>query len=384
VLPSETLGSEGPARETPVVVRFTGPRQVDVVPYEPDHLAPGHARVRTHYSGISAGTEMTAYRGSNPYLNKKWDAGLRLFTPGEKTFSYPVAGWGYSEVGEVVAIGEPPVQEGSPDTLDACVPDLDVHVGDIVYGIWGHRSEAVLPVAALAGHRLAPDADSITGVFARVGAIALNAVLAADVHLGETVAVFGQGVIGLLATRLAVLSGATVVAVDTVAQRLDMAERFGASRVLDVSQGSVAERIRQGTHGQGADVAIELSGSYAGLHEAVRATAVGGRVVAAGFYQGSASGLDLGEEFHHNRISIVASQIGGVPGGLAGRWTSERLHAVVMQLIGDGRVDVASLVSSVVPVAEAASAYRMLDEGPAKALQVVLDFRGGVDRPGAL
>lgn len=381
MLPSETRRSEGPAGETPVVVRFTGPRQVDVVPYEPDPLPPGHARVRTLYSGISAGTELTAYRGSNPYLNKKWDAGLRLFTPGEKTFSYPVSGWGYSEVGEIITIGEPDAHEESHASSDGRSLDVDLHAGDVVYGIWGHRSDAVLPLAALAGHRLAQGADPITGVFARVGAIALNAVLAADVHLGETVAVFGQGVIGLLATRLAVLSGATVVAVDTMAPRLDMAERFGARRVLDATQSLVAERIRHDTRGLGADVVIELSGTYAGLHEAVRATTTGGRVVAAGFYQGPATGLDLGEEFHHNRISIVASQIGGVPGGLTGRWTRERLHAVVMQLVADGQVDVGALVSSVVPATDAASAYRMLDEDPEKALQVVLDFRDGADAP---
>jgi 2-desacetyl-2-hydroxyethyl bacteriochlorophyllide A dehydrogenase len=383
VLPSETPEPDSPDGEIPVVVRFTGPRQVDVVPYEPDPLPAGHARVRTYFSGISAGTEMTAYRGTNPYLNKKWDAGLRLFTPGEKTFSYPVTGWGYSEVGEVVAIEEHPAHEGCPAAGDARAMEADVHVGDLVYGIWGHRSDAVLPLSALAGHRLAQDADSLTGVFARVGAIALNAVLTADLHLGETVAVFGQGVIGLLATRLAVLSGATVMAVDAMAPRLDMAERFGAERTLDAGQGLVAERIRQRTRGLGADVTIELSGSYAGLREAVRATAVGGRVVAAGFYQGPASVLDLGEEFHHNRISIVAAQIGGVPGRLAGRWTSGRLHAVVMQLIADGRVDVGALVSSVVPVADAASAYRMLDEDPGEALQVVLDFRGATDAPAA-
>ena len=380
------IGSQATASRnghSPLVVRFTGPRQVDVVPYEPDPLPAGHARVRTHYSGISAGTELTAYRGSNPYLNKKWDAGLRLFTPGEKTFSYPVTGWGYSEVGEVVAIGQPADQE-SPAAGTAVSSDAEVHVGDLVYGIWGHRGDAVLPLSALEGHRLPQDVEPLTGVFARVGAIALNAVLAADVHVGETVAVFGQGVIGLLATRLAVLSGATALAVDAMAPRLKMAERFGAVSTLDARQGLVAERIRELTRGLGADVTIELSGSYAGLREAVRATAVGGRVVAAGFYQGPATVLDLGEEFHHNRISIIASQIGGVPAGVSARWTRERLHAVVMQLVADGRVDVGSLVSSVVPVGDAAAAYRMLDEDPTEALQVVLDFRGGADLPAAL
>jgi 2-desacetyl-2-hydroxyethyl bacteriochlorophyllide A dehydrogenase len=249
-----------------------------------------------------------------------------------------------------------------------------VEVGDIVYGIWGHRSEAVLPASALAGRRLPGRLDPICGIFARVGAIALNAVLAANVHVGETVTVFGQGVIGLLATRLAVLSGATVVAVDTIATRLEMAARFGAHHTLEASD-RVAEHVRTLTGDLGADVAIELSGAYPALHEAVRSSAVGGRVVAAGFYQGQGAGLNLGEEFHHNRISIIASQIGGVPTDLAGRWTSERLHRTVMNLIADGRLDVAPLVSRIVPASQAASAYELLDQDPGSTLQVVLDFR---------
>lgn len=352
----------------PVVVRFTAPGEVDVVSSERAPLAPGHVRVRTHFSGISAGTELTAYRGSNPYLNKRWDTERRLFVPGEHSFTYPVEGWGYSEVGEVVELGQGVDQAAD---LGAGGPA----VGDLVYGIWGHRSEAVLAASTLAGRQLPRGVDPVAGVFARVGAIALNAVLGAQAGLGETVVVFGQGVIGLLATRFAVLSGATVVAVDTLAARLEMARRYGAQHTVDAGSGQVAEQIRTLTGNLGADVAIEISGAYAALHEAVRATAVGGRVVAAGFYQGRATPLDLGEEFHHNRISIVASQIGGLPAGLAGRWTNERLHRTVMALIADGRLDVAPLVSLVLPAAQAASAYELLDKDPGSTLQVVLDFR---------
>lgn len=354
------------------VVQFTGPGQVEVVDSAPEPLPPtGHVRVRTLYSGVSAGTELTAYRGSNPYLSKRWDPGRRLFVQGDSTFAYPVVGWGYSEVGRVVE--RSPEQEDSRDGDDAAAAPMP-EVGDLVYGIWGHRSEAVLPARSLTGHQLPTGVEPVAGVFARVGAIALNAVLAAEVHLGETVAVFGQGVIGLLVTQLTALSGGTVAAVDTLPARLDAAARSGASVTIDASTGQVAERVRELTGNRGADVAIEISGSYAALHEAVRATAVGGRVVAAGFYQGGATGLVLGEEFHHNRISICSSQIGSVPEHLRSRWSVERLQRTVMTLIASGRLDVSALLSRIVPVGEAASVYRMLDEDPGQTLQVVLDF----------
>jgi threonine dehydrogenase-like Zn-dependent dehydrogenase len=60
---------------------------------------------------------------------------------------------------------------------------------------------------------------------------------------------------------------------------------------------------------------------------------------------------------------------------LTHRWTVARLHRAVLGLLADGMVDVTSLVSHVVPVRDAASAYRLLDEDPSAALQVVLDFR---------
>ena len=58
---------------------------------------------------------------------------------------------------------------------------------------------------------------------------------------------------------------------------------------------------------------IELSGAYPALHQAIRVAGVGGTVIAAGFYQGPATALALGEEFHHNRVTLVSSQIGSLP-----------------------------------------------------------------------
>jgi 2-desacetyl-2-hydroxyethyl bacteriochlorophyllide A dehydrogenase len=322
-------------------------------------------RVRTIYSGISAGTELTAYRGSNVYLNKRWDADRRLFVPGEHSVTYPISGWGYSEVGKVVEVG-------GETTL---APDGFPALGDIVYGVWGHRSEAVLPAGQLAGQVLPEGLDPIVGVFIRVGAIALNAVLAADLHVTESVVVSGQGVIGLLATRLSVLSGAKVIAVDRIERRRAAARRFGAAHSISPASGEDVAVAVRGLTGVGADVAIELSGAYPALHEAIRSVQPGGRVVAAGFYQGSATGLDLGEEFHHNRVSVVASQIGGLPTALSNRWDGARLHRTIVDLVAAGRLDVASLVTHVVPIREADLAYRLLDEEPTEALQVVLDFR---------
>lgn len=343
----------------PQIVQFPGPRQVELVEIDEAPLGGGDVRVATWYSGISAGTELTAYRGTNPYLTSTWDAEQRLFVPGTPSFGYPVVGWGYSEVGRVVEVAE-----------DVELP----RVGDLVHGIWGHRSDAVLPASSLAWRVLPPHADPLLGTFARVGSIALNAVLAADVRLGEQVAIFGQGVIGLLATRLATLSGGRVIAVDAVPSRLEVARRFGAAEVVDARiEGGAGRRIRELTGG-GADSAIELSGVDAALHEAVRAVVVEGLVAASGFYQGGAGSLRLGEEFHHNRVRIVASQISGVPVGLGGRWDQKRLIRTVLAQLLSGAVDAGALVTDVVAADRVADVFARLDAGDPTMLQAVLRF----------
>ncbi len=342
------------------VVRLAAPRDISLVDCPDAALGRDEVRIATSFSGISAGTELTGYRGTNPLTTKKWDLDRRLFVEGQEvSFPYPVDGWGYEEVGTVVEVGE--------DTEG-------VAVGDVVCGIWGHRSEHVAAAAWAADRKLPIDVDPRIGVFARIGAIALNAVHDAGPRIGDIVAVFGQGVPGLLVTQLLKLTGATVVAVDGIQRRLDLARGFGADHVVDFTEVSAAEYIKGLTGGRGADVTIEITGSYLALHEAIRATAYNSQVVAAGFPQGAATGLFLGEEFHHNRIHLTSSQISGTNPAFDHRWDVRRLERTVVGLASAGRIDVTSLISHTFPAGDVGRAFAMLAESPDGAVQVVLDF----------
>jgi 2-desacetyl-2-hydroxyethyl bacteriochlorophyllide A dehydrogenase len=330
---------------------------------EAEDPAPGPDEVvlETVYSGISAGTELTAYRGTNPYLASEWDPDRRLFVPGSSSMSYPIDGWGYEEVGRVTAAGS--------------ASDEDL-VGRLVWGSWGHRSAAVRP-AGYARARLLPGTEPMAGVFGRIGAIAFNAILDADIHLGESVVVFGAGVPGQIVAQLARLNGAHVTVVDPVAARRALAERLGADATLDPVTDDVAAAVRAATDNRGADVVIEMSGSYQALQEAVRTVGYNSRVVAGGFFQGPATPLRLGEEFHHNRIAIVCSQISGVAAHLQHRWDDLRMSRTVLSLAHDGRLALDDLVTHVIPATKASDAFEMLDKTPQDALQVVLDYTGG-------
>ena len=341
------------------VVTFEGPREVGIREYEERPLQPNEVRLRTLYSGISAGTELTAYRESNPYLSKRWDDDRRLFLEGGVSLRHPIEGWGYEEVGEVAEVGS---------------EVAEVRPGEVVWGTWGHKSTTVVHENWAAQRRLPPDVDPMVGIFSRIGAIALNAVLDADVHVGEYVAVFGQGVPGLIVAQLARLNGGTVIAVDGIPKRLELAMELGAAHTVDFTKRSPAEEIKGLTENRGADVCIEISGSYRALHEAIRSTAYNSKVVSSGFFQGEGAGLSLGEEFHHNRVNVVSSQIFGVSLALDHRWTVERLERTVMALAAEGKIGLKSLVTHVFGVDEADEAFRMLDEDPGEAVQVVLEF----------
>jgi 2-desacetyl-2-hydroxyethyl bacteriochlorophyllide A dehydrogenase len=341
------------------VVVFAGPGRVELAERPARSPGDGEVLIETLYSGISAGTELTAYRGTNPYLHRRWDPARRLFTDAAPGVAYPLEGGGYEQVGRVSSLGA-----GAGG----------VALGDVVWGSWGHRSHHLEAAGQVVKRVLPPGAEPLLGVFARIGAIALNAVLDADLHVGERVAVFGLGVPGLIAAQLARLNGGEVIAVDGIDLRLELARRLGAWQTVDFREERPAERIRELTANRGVDVAIELSGAYTALGEAIRATAYGSRVVAAGFYQGDAAGLRLGEEFHHNRVEVVCSQISGVRADFSHRWDRDRLERTVLELGVAGRVELRGLVSHVFDAERAAEAFTLLDESPEEAVQVVLKF----------
>jgi threonine dehydrogenase-like Zn-dependent dehydrogenase len=84
--------------------------------------------------------------------------------------------------------------------------------------------------------------------------------------------------------------------------------------------------------------------------------------------------LSLGEEFHHNRINVISSQIFEVSLALDHRWTVERLEHTVMTLAAEKKIGLKPLVTHVFGADEAGDAFRLLDESPGEAVQVVLEF----------
>jgi threonine dehydrogenase-like Zn-dependent dehydrogenase len=336
---------------------LTAPRTLAFEDTDDAPLGPDEVRVRTLFSGVSAGTELTQYRGTSPFMDRRFDEATRLFVPGDApSWPYPVRTLGYEEVGEIVEVGS--AADG-------------VRIGQHIYGTWNHRTHAVVG-ASYARDRAMPEcADPRFGIFSHIGAVALNGVHDAGIRIGDTVAVFGLGVPGQVVAQAARASGARVIVVDPDPGRRAIALEHGAERALCPD---AAEAIKGLTGGKGADVCIEVSGAAPALADAIRAVAYASRVVAMGFYQGEVAGLRLGDEFHHNRVELISSQISGVAPSASHRWSKPRLWRTAIELQAEGRLDLLPLITHAVPFETAPDLFARLDAGEPGMIQAVLTF----------
>ena len=156
------------------------------------------------------------------------------------------------------------------------------------------------------------------------------------IKIGDMVAVFAQGPIGLCATAGAKLLGAsTIIAVDRLPERLDMARRLGADHVVDFSRVNAVEEILRITDGRGVDVAIEALGTQATFEACLRVLRPGGTLSSLGVFSSDLSiplnafAAGLGD---HTIVTTLC------PGG------KERMRRL-MAVIESGRVDLGAMVT---------------------------------------
>ena len=157
-----------------------------------------------------------------------------------------------------------------------------------------------------------------------------------NIRVGDSVAVFAQGPIGLCATLGAKLMGASlVIGIDSVAPRLEMAGRFGANVTLNINDGDPVPAIKRLTEGRGVDVAIEALGRQETFESALRAVRPGGTLSSLGVYSGK---LVAPYEALHAGLGDQKIVTTLCPGG------KERMRRL-MAMIANHRVDLTSLVT---------------------------------------
>ena len=331
-------------------VYFTGDESVEVRGESIPEVTPETVLVETSYSGISAGTEGLFYRGAVPKpLEPTGTVDLLA-----EDFTYPVA-YGYAAVGRVVAVGT----AVDDDWLD-----------ERVFAYAPHSSHV----------RASPDdlvrvPDAVPSEHAPLFAnaeTAVSLVLDANPPIGERVAVFGQGIVGLLATGLLAESPlADLVAVEPLPARRERALDMGATHAVapDTSEPGRVVREAIGDH---VDCCIEVSGNPAALESAIAATQYDGRVVVGSWYGTNPAELSLGGRFHRHRIHVESSQVSTIAPRYRGRWSRERRRGVAWEWLE--ALPIEELITHRIPIEEADRAYELVTEHPQDAGQVLLTY----------
>lgn len=362
----------------------SAPRTPDFREYDEPELGPAQIRVRTEFASPKHGTELVAYRNeptaARPY-NGAWGA-VMPSASGGATFPRRL---GNMAVGTVTEIG------GEVSRF---------RVGDRVFGHFPIRETH--SVDEWQADPL-PDGMSAEAAVCLDPSVMAMAMRDVPMRLGDRVSVFGMGAIGLMAVQLARLNGADwVVAVDPIPARREVALALGADVALDpIAEGDAGLAIRKLTYSGGGtpeaprrgarivggysedltqvsqlgvDIAYEVSGSPRALHDAIRSTRFGGTVCVLSFYGRDSAGLNLGEEFHINRITLVSARAQSLPLRDAPGSDLARLVDISLKWLADGRLKANGIVTPVVDFADSAEAYREIDEHPERSIKLGIRF----------
>jgi len=164
----------------------------------------------------------------------------------------------------------------------------------------------------------------------------------------DTIAIFGQGPVGLSATLLAKAMGARVIALDVAEARLALAKEFGADVVIDPEKDDPIQTINDLTHGEGADLAMDCSGSPDARLAAVRSTRTWGTVGLVG--EGGTLTVEVSTDLMRRQLTLVGS------------WTFSTVgQAECARFIVDRRIPVEKQFTHRYQLDQAAEAYKLFD-----------------------
>ena len=341
------------------------PRElVAIAPYTPvlrefedRPLGPKEVRVRSEYAAFKHGTELIEYRGQSPFANSRYDPEWQMFIETEEVNRFPM-GLGNMTIGVVVEVGSEVTR---------------LKTGDRVYRHSSLRDMNIWPETT---PKLPEGMSWQAATCHDPASFALAAVRDGHVRLGDRVAVFGLGAIGLLLAQAARLQGAEqVIVVDPIAIRRELALKQGADAAIDPTEQDAGAEIRRLTNKRGADVTFEVSGNYNALHHAIRGVAFGGNVVAVAYPGECTGGLNFGREAHFNIPNLIFARGCSDPNRDHPRWSWARLEETAWRFVENGTFDTDGIVYPIVPFEESAEAFKeYVDEHPERSIKLGVRF----------
>lgn len=339
----------------PLELIADAPGHAILSPYEEPLLAPNEVRIKSLFSSVKHGTELRGFRADTPDASDRWDRELRLHRRGESTGDSFLRNLGNICLGVVTEVGTEVETLKIDDRVFAHLPIRETHT-----------------ISAARLQKAPEDVSPQAIMYWDPADFALGAVRDGPVRLGDRVAVFGLGAIGLMVAQAARLCGARwVVAVDPIERRRAAALRHGADLALDPSEVDAGLQIKQLTDKTGADITFETSGSYRAFEDAMRSTCYAGTLVSTAYYHGD-QGLRLAGEWHRNRIQVISSRACSEPLPQAS-WTFARIREESLALLVEGHLNADDLVDPIVPFAQAADAYHEINEHPERSIKLGID-----------
>jgi 2-desacetyl-2-hydroxyethyl bacteriochlorophyllide A dehydrogenase len=307
---------------------FVAPRQVEIRSTPLSPLEDGQVRLRTYYSGISTGTELLAFRGE---LDPELPVDETIGALGG-TFRYPFR-YGYSCV---AAVEETRANPRRGDVVFAFHPHEDLFIA---------ADDDVIPLGAVNPREatLFPYVET-----------ALQVTLDAGPVLGDTVVVFGLGMVGALTSLLLQRAGARVVAVEPRPDRRELAASIGV-------RAAAPDELPAALGREPVPLVIESSGNPDALGRALPLLAHEGTALVASWYGTKPVTLPLGQEFHRRRLTLRSTQVSTIPARLADRWDVGRRRRAAVALLDE--LPLGGLASHDFAFEGAAEAYQALDEG---------------------
>ena len=323
-------------------MRFVAPYRVDLADVAVPQPAPGELLVRAEFSGISAGTEMLAYRGELDSTLPR-DETLRGLAG---SFEYPFT-YGYSAVGTVEASRS------------------DFSEGERVFAFHPHQTRFVVTDADVVS---IGNSDPRAATLLPLVETALQISLDTGARYREVVAVVGLGPIGILTAIVLARGGAIVVGSDPKAWRREAARACGLETV---EPEELADAVRVITAGRGADFIVEATGNPEALGECLGLLSAEGVAIVASWYGAKPVTLPLGAEFHRRRLELRSSQVSTI-GRRAARWDRGRRLETTLSLLSE--LPLTSLASHTFAFEQAPEAYAAIDRGDDGVVHVALDY----------
>jgi predicted dehydrogenase/threonine dehydrogenase-like Zn-dependent dehydrogenase len=334
---------------------------------------PGMVLVRNHYSVISPGTECSTVRAArSSLLDKARQRPEQVYQVLDLLARQgPVQA--YRAVTKKLDAYSPLGYSSAGRALEVGRGVSDIGVGDLVacagVGYASHAEIIAVPVNLCV--KLSSGADLSTAAYNAIGAIALQGVRQADLHLGESSAVIGLGLIGQLTCMLLRASGIRVFGIDLDPGAVEFALRHSADFAATRGEQGLAQRVAGLTGGLGVDAAIITAGTsstdpvdFAGEIARTKGRVVIVGAVPTGFqrehYYRKELDLRMSCSYGPGRYDPQYEELGIDYPAAYVRWTERRNMAAFQDLVHSGRVDIGCLTTHEFPIEEAPRAYDLI------------------------